>query len=711
MAYSKNILPKEAVYYKLQNATIINEVLSLQAGGVAYIDLDKTLLSSISSSLLLNFYTSIDVNLLTPEVTIFLDITLADGTIQNFTIFPTNAKDDVASVELNCVDGEYTYCRFCIKAQRACSFLLWELCPQLESDITTVIEGVEQSLPHVLYDYNTWTLQVQQEDVTIGMIACYLLNNTDVNAHFSLDFYASEYCNVYIRFRDNEITELYTPMLFTVNPGHNTIGIPHAYLKRLAGIHNFIVSCQCTNGTLTIYPRGLLYTIDAGYLAERLINAGLDLLDLSIKQTAVNDTPEELWCIGLDAGEILVKSRPYGMAANASWTPRYSMGKGITAAIEFDGEWVLRNDNITYTIETEEIPYIFVVEDDNTLVVYKGNDLTTRFVLDTSVTQISAVRGYKSKLHPEQDQGLIIAYVKSGQIYYRQLVYFTTTGKVQWDEAKILDDTTTNTYVYVQRLNDYRIGFLTSNSQNNLWFISNRTYVNQAVQPEYEYLGFDMVDSLVNYVNTVNTGIPCVFEDVHAPQQTFYISYTYPLVFINREVYDDDGNIVTLKKLCKLVVNGTEVAIKEVYFQSNLLYIVAEEEITWTKKADAIIELIIDNSNKNIYIQTEKDKQVGLYIATETFSWRIEREVTTTEILEQEMAILNVNMNISLQVRNKEIIKSNSIEQAVLLPDIAGIGTVSKVEKINNLCAEIANLSNIIITGQVTMIQTGTSPI
>ena len=99
-----------------------------------------------------------------------------------------------------------------------------------------------------------------------------------------MHFYSTEQCDVYLRFYDNEIEELYAPLKYTVNPGFNSLGVPHAYLKRLAGIHNFIVTCQCTNGQLFMYTRDILFTIDAGHLAERLIDVGMDLQDLTLNR-------------------------------------------------------------------------------------------------------------------------------------------------------------------------------------------------------------------------------------------------------------------------------------------------------------------------------------------------------------------------------------------------------------------------------------------
>ena len=51
MAYSNNILPKEAAYYTLTNATLIDGRLSIKAGGTAKINIDNTLLSTITDSI------------------------------------------------------------------------------------------------------------------------------------------------------------------------------------------------------------------------------------------------------------------------------------------------------------------------------------------------------------------------------------------------------------------------------------------------------------------------------------------------------------------------------------------------------------------------------------------------------------------------------------------------------------------------------------
>ena len=62
MAFSTNILPTEAAYYTLNNASIVNGRLSLQSGGSAEIKIDKTILHSVTSNILVNFFTSFIIN-------------------------------------------------------------------------------------------------------------------------------------------------------------------------------------------------------------------------------------------------------------------------------------------------------------------------------------------------------------------------------------------------------------------------------------------------------------------------------------------------------------------------------------------------------------------------------------------------------------------------------------------------------------------------
>ena len=109
--------------------------------------------------------------------------------------------------------------------------------------------------------------------------------------------------------------------------GRGSVGVPHAYLERLTGIHSVIVTAQVSSGTLAINTRGILFTIDGGYLAERMLDVGVDMRDISIRQLSQDYGPDEIWIVGIEAGEAIVRKRKYDPKATISFTPCFSVGQ------------------------------------------------------------------------------------------------------------------------------------------------------------------------------------------------------------------------------------------------------------------------------------------------------------------------------------------------------------------------------------------------
>lgn len=665
MAYSMNILPKEAAYYTLTNASIVNGRLSLQVGGSAELKIDKTRLSSITSSLLVNLYADRLLNSLTTSVIMYLDIELTNGEIQHVGIYPNQLDDNALSYEISLTDGDYKNCLLYIKAFVPCDLLLYEICPEQESDITTIIDGVKQSLPHVLYDYNESDFSVNQTESVVAMIACALQNNTDVNGHFLMDFYSEEQCDVYLRFYDNEVEELYAPLKYTVAPGHNSIGVPHAYLKRLAGLHTFVVTCQCTNGNLSMYTRGILFTIDAGYLAERLIDAGMNIQDISCKHITLSQEPEELWAIGIDANEVLVKKRSFGTEASTSWTPLYSFNYYKCVAMEFNGTWEKVPKQLAYTIITAEEPHIFAIDDLQDLYVWIGNDEPNKILLDTNVQKVHALRGYSSILYPEQDQGLICLYLKNGKLWIRSYTYLN--DMYAWSVAKIICEEDTDIIEFsIHRLNDYRIGIIYSTATDNYWVISDRTYVNQAVPAEEESIDGYFSKKLTSMTNPTQkfTGTPCTFEIPTEAQQEFTITYELPLAHLIEE-YE---KVERLKKIFKITLNNVVPEEYDIFFVENVLHIRLKEPAAATRTEECNIKLVIDNSDIDIYLKTSNNGH-GVPIESETFSWVIEREIITINASTSETSAIGATIN-SHNVKMNPIIKNNkrSVEEDSVHP-------------------------------------------
>lgn len=511
MGYASNILKTEAAYYSLNRATITGGKLNMLAGGTATQQITTDDLETVPDTMLFRCIVSNYSERYTPTVSVLVHIRNKDTQeYSNIQVFPIYLGNGTFSSILTTPSGEYDEMYVTISSDVATIFTIWELCPEAaDEDIEVLIDGVKQSLPRLLYDYNTFPFEVGQQEATVAFITCRLLSATDLQGHFVITFVATTDTTITVRFYDNDAEELFAPLYYDVSAGRSTIGIPHAYLQRKAGIHSFIVTMQAAYGSLTIDTRGCLFTIDGGYLAVRILDIALDVTDIAIRQLSSDNGPDQIWAVGLDNNEALIRYRAYKETnANVSWSAVGSLGRAIHAAIEFDGYWVLRVGTGQYTINTEEIPYIFIVTEENKLLAYHGIDDEAPYELDTDVTFVRACRAYSSIDYPEQDQGLIVAYLKTDKTaWYRQYVWNEDRQQFYWlTEVQIGTDTWD--HINVSRLNDYRVSFQLSNSEKNLWIYSDRTWVGQATPPEIFnlYPGYEdksAIYSLASFVRNV----------------------------------------------------------------------------------------------------------------------------------------------------------------------------------------------------------------
>lgn len=540
MEYGSNILKTEPAYYKLKNASISGGILTVRPGGSAKCTINSDYIVRATEYFMVNLITEGHTDNYEPKTRVDIHfVSNEDEKAYNYTIYPTESGTGVFSQEIQVKAGDYKDFTFEISSKETIRFLVWELCPEAaDENIKTVIEGVEQSLPKLLYDYNTWPLYVEQDERTIALITFRLLDQTDLQGHFQLTYVASEPTTLTLRFKDNETTELFAPLLYDLHAGRGSVGVPHAYLERLAGIHSLIVTAQVTHGSLAIETRGILFTIDGGYLAERMLDIGADVQDISIRQLSEDNGPDEIWIVGLEKEEALVRKRKYDLKATVGFEPVLSLGYAREAAIEFDGRWVLRANSENYTLETEENPWLFWVDKEYYLHAQIGNDESTRVTLERFVTCIHTCRGYKSELYPEQDQGIILVFIKNAQAYYIQYQYNKTAQTYKWGDVTELDSSLTDvSYITVNRLNDYRVQITVKHATGVKTYISDRTYVNQAFLPETMLL--PMVQHL-----------PFAFYPYDLDLQPQVIDQSYTI--INEDI--SDGSVAQLYfKLNKIV--------------------------------------------------------------------------------------------------------------------------------------------------------------
>lgn len=405
-----------------------------------------------------------------------------------------------------------------------------------DKDIAGLMEQVSSitsSINRLIYDFNTGPLTVGQDEQTLGMVTYYISKKADVEGHFLMNYTASESTHLTLRFYDQTVEELYSPVEMDILEGEGTVGIPHAYLNRGVGIHAVYVTAEVDSGELFIDTRGVFFTIDAGNFAEPVDDISMDVRDITMRQLLESNGPDQIWIVGIEDGKMLVSRREYRetYTSNPVWTGVYSAGEALDAAIEFDGKWVLRANDVKYTLETEDQPWYFWIIPDGTLLAQHGEDETTRLALDTGVTKVSACRGYSSNFYPEQDQGLVAAYIKDGKPYYIQYVYDTQLEAKRWLQPELLMDEKVEDF-RVHRLNDYRLGFELTTAERNIWVYTGRTYVAQAVPKEQDgvslsdktmflYAPWD-TDLSVEYSNAISDDSLTLYIYVSKPVRYFY---------------------------------------------------------------------------------------------------------------------------------------------------------------------------------------------
>lgn len=218
---------------------------------------------------------------------------------------------------------------------------------------------------------------------------------------------------------------------------------------------------------------------------SRTIDAGnRNTYDISLRQINADEPYDQIWLINIERNRLVVSHCDLDKAHTKSseWVDDAIEEQAIDAAIEFDGWWYLRPSEFTYTLVTDEAPWVFWVSTDYVLYAQYGLDASTRIVLDEEVASISACRGFSSNEFPDRDQGLVVAYVKNGLPCYAQYIYDIELEGKRWTSPEQLCDVQGVLSIRSHRLNDFRIGFEMSTYRENIWAYTTRTYVSQKLE-------------------------------------------------------------------------------------------------------------------------------------------------------------------------------------------------------------------------------------
>lgn len=485
MIYGKNFLPTIPGRWTLANSTMTDSKMTINAGGWTAAFIEQEDISLLPESMRLTIITSEYTDAYNPAN--FVDISIITETEEyiEITCPIVNTGNGVYTADIELRESEYTQFRVVIRSMLGMEVTSWRLAAPIGGDNTAIIEELRGELPRLLYDYNTTPLTVDHKERTIALVSAWLVKDTDLNGHIQLTYTATHNTRLHIRCKGNDVSELFTPVIYDITPGRGSIGIPHAYLQKKVGYHTFTVSAQVEEGAITFATRAIIYTIDGGHLASRVQDVGMDVRDITLRRTAEEREPSWIYAIGIDDGEAMVKARPHSDVAATAWEPQLTIGESKEAAIEFDGLWELK-DSGQWWFNTDNDPWVFWVDNNNILWSQIWDDEGTKFQLAEDVVKISSVMGWRNPTFIDQDQGMIMAYIKSDGLAYYRNYCILPVGEKTWEiERNIEQFKSTAVDIYTFRTNDYRVGFsILDVGGNTTTLLTERNWAGMAITPE-----------------------------------------------------------------------------------------------------------------------------------------------------------------------------------------------------------------------------------
>lgn len=469
-----DILPKDISRWAVTKGSIDDNTIKLDAGGTAVVYIEQRDIVELPSNATLQLMVSRFSNGYTPNI--YIDITVDTSFHQRI-----NCVDNrgLVHVEIDLPEGPYT--NFKIEVFTDVSVELTNMSlivPTLP--LEELLTDIREELPRILSYENRHKFSVGQMESPIGVISLRLIETASINGHLQINFMATEAGTIVLRFYTDEVVELYAPSTYRIQPGWNSIGIPHAYLYKAAGLHTMYVTAQVSVGEIIFEPNDVLYTIDGGRLASRTIDVGFDVRDITMRRLDPYGDPSYVFAAGIDEGRALIRGREYSQEYALAWEPVSDLGPANDIRIESDGRWV--QTDIGYRYVTYEYPAATVLRDNGVLEYIDLNGVISTRIIAEDVTYHSMVRGYNNISFEERDQGMLIAYVKDSKAYYRNLLVRDGVVIVQ-PESRLLEDVTNVTRVNAARLNDYRLAIVVETDSINYLMVTERNWAGIAIAP------------------------------------------------------------------------------------------------------------------------------------------------------------------------------------------------------------------------------------
>ena len=268
------------------------------------------------------------------------------------------------------------------------------------------------------------------------------------------------------------------------------------------------------------------YLTEGTFLQPRTIRTGDSLgpLDICIRREDVNSDPTEIVMAYIENGVAKVATLPYVHKPDEEFTYKYTIGPAVDVACDFDGRWhritdrtgIYFDTSVRWALTTFGEPYIATVRADGSLYVQQGESGQSLQLAADNVSKVAALRAWKNVMLYNHDQGLIVAYIRNGEVCYRNYCQQPDGQSTIWETEKTVTELPSPAqHISLFRTNDYRMGFMTESNGQMYWAITARDWSGMAVPPE------KIAVSITDYDVDL---LPIKHKDAYAPAENIAAS-------------------------------------------------------------------------------------------------------------------------------------------------------------------------------------------
>lgn len=224
---------------------------------------------------------------------------------------------------------------------------------------------------------------------------------------------------------------------------------------------------------------------DSNYFTTEVIRELPNLEDIAVAGRRMNlqEHPDRIFDVHIQDGIVRTAVRDYPDELEKGWRDGIEIEAGKRVGIAFNGEWK-RYDN-RWILITEEHPFIFWTDKSNVLKtqIWQNND--TKIILAGNVIEFACIRAWKSTAIGNDDNGVLVVYIKNdGKVYYRTFAE-QENGEFIWEHEKEIPTTFTAKTINLFITNDYRTGIILEDNTGEIHYkITDRNWAGMGVQDE-----------------------------------------------------------------------------------------------------------------------------------------------------------------------------------------------------------------------------------